>query len=80
MHAAMYAFTISLALILTAAAVVMLRQRHCRHRFGHPISGYVCCLRCTRRFPIQHTTAGEWRIGKIPVELDPPGHPPASAE
>lgn len=60
--------------LVAAAAVV--RLRHCRHQFGHPIQGYVCCLRCTRRFPIQLTAEGGWRIGKTPLAVEPPAHPP----
>lgn len=56
---------------LAGAAVVYLRRRTCRHRYGHPTSGYICCLRCTRRFPIETTPDGGWRIGKEPLP-DPP--------
>jgi len=65
-----------IALVAAAAAAVLVRQRHCRHQFGRPTSGYVCCLRCTRRFPIQFTAGGEWRIGKTPLAIEPPAHPP----
>ncbi|HXR98199.1 MAG TPA: hypothetical protein VN709_10190 [Terriglobales bacterium] len=69
-------FAALIAVAFAATAIAVVRNHHCRHQFGRPTSGYVCCLRCTRRFPIQQTALGEWQIGKTPLAIEPPGHPP----
>lgn len=74
----MYMLALVVTLLIAAGSTLAIRHGRCRHRFGRPTSGYVCCLRCTRRFPIQYTTGGEWRIGKTPLDRDPPAHPPLS--
>jgi hypothetical protein len=67
--------TILTIVALGAAAIALIsrRLRHCHHRFGAPVSGYVRCMRCTRRFRIETDPSGEWHIARQPE------HEPASS-
>ncbi|HUX66015.1 MAG TPA: hypothetical protein VMV31_00845 [Terriglobales bacterium] len=76
----MIALGLLAALGLLTAILALWQPWRCRHRFGWPTWDYVCCLRCTRRFPIQYTPGGEWHISKIPLALDDPGHPPGGSK
>lgn len=62
-----------LFLALAATAVFWLRHlRRCQHRFGVPVSQHVRCMKCYRRYRIEATPAGEWRIARHPeIETHP---------
>jgi hypothetical protein len=47
------------------------KLRPCNHRFGIPVNDYVCCMKCARRYAIESTPSGEWRIGRRPVGNNP---------
>ena len=64
----MLAFCLVFAALVAALAWGVQRKTRCRHEYGRPTSGYIRCLRCTRRFPIEFTPLGEWRIGKVPLD------------
>jgi hypothetical protein len=56
-----------LALASVVGGVLLLKRRQCHHRFGVPMRGTVCCMKCTRRFAIEDTADGTWRISRTPL-------------
>lgn len=60
------AMSIFLALGAIAIPLTVKRLRVCNHRFGAPVSGFVRCMKCTRRFRIETAPSGEWRIARQP--------------
>jgi hypothetical protein len=59
---------IGTALLAVVGAAWKLRS--CNHKFGVPVNGYVCCMKCARRYAIESTPTGEWRISRRPSRPD----------
>jgi len=61
---------LSIALLSVAFVVgglLLLKRRQCQHRFGVPMRGTVCCMKCTRRYAIEDSPDGTWRISRTPL-------------
>jgi hypothetical protein len=58
---------IAFTTLLAGVSVFLIRGRRCHHRFGLPFQGHVRCMKCSRLYPIQTTSSGEWRIGRQAV-------------
>ena len=57
---------------VAAAGVVgaVFKLRSCNHRFGMPVNDQVICMKCARRYAIESTPNGEWRIARRPIRND----------
>lgn len=63
----MFGFVLLALVSLAGAAALLIKRRQCHHRFGVPMHGTVCCMKCTRRYAIEDAADGTWRISRIPL-------------